>query len=129
MKQAAKGAALSGLCYPGTGQMFFGRTYLGLGIISVSTIALAVLIYRIVIRIYRSIDPLLELLATNTLTFHKFKLVLSQTGYTGWDFEWVSLIVFVFCWMASTVHAYYLGLNAERSQKSDDSSQRLTPEK
>ena len=101
MKPATKGAILSGLCYPGAGQMFFGRIYLGLGIITVSTIALVVFIYRIAIRIYRSIDPLLDMLATKSLTFHKFKLSLSQTGYASWDLELISLIFLVFCWFAS----------------------------
>lgn len=109
MKQATKGVFLSGLCYPGAGQMYFGRIYLGLGIVTASTIALVVLIYRITIRIYLSLDPILEMLSTKSLTFQKFKLSLSQTGYAGWDMELISLIVFVFCWVASTVHAYYLG--------------------
>ena len=111
MKQATKGAFLSGLCYPGAGQMFFGRIYLGLGIITVTTIALVVLIYRIAMRIYRSMDPIIDMLATKSVTFQKIKLTLSQTGYGGWDMESISLIVFIFCWVASTVHAYYLGKN------------------
>jgi hypothetical protein len=117
MKQSTKGVFLSGLCYPGTGQIFFGRIYLGLGIITVSTIALAVLIYRITIRIYRSIDPLVEILTTKSLTFQKIKILFSQTGYTDWDLELISLIVFVFGWVASSVHAYYLGKNSSRSEQ------------
>lgn len=117
MEQATKGAFLSGLCYPGTGQLFFGRIYLGFGIIIVSTIVLVVFIYRIAIRIHRSIDPLVDMLANQSLTFQKIKLSLSQTGYSDWDLELISLIVFVFCWVVSTVHAYYLGKNTERSQK------------
>ncbi len=116
MKQSTKGVFLSGLCYPGTGQIFFGRIYLGLGIITVSTIALVVFIYRITIRIYRSIDPLVEMLITKSLTFQKIMILFSQTGYAGWDLELISLIVFVFCWVASSVHAYYLGKNASRSE-------------
>ena len=114
MKRATKGAILSGLCYPGAGQMFFGRIYLGLGIIAVSTIALAVLIYRIAIRIYRSLDPLIDMLATKSLTFQKIKLSLSQTGYASWDLELASLLVVIFFWITSTVHAYYLGKNNGR---------------
>ena len=117
MRPATKGAILSGLCYPGTGQMFFGRIYLGLGIIAVTTIALVVLIYRIVIRLYRSMDSLLDLLATKSLTFQKVKLSLSQTGYADWDLEKISLGVFLFCWLASTVHAYYLGRISDQCTK------------
>ena len=117
MKQTTKGVFLSGLCYPGAGQMFFGRIYLGLGIITASTVALVVLIYRITIRIYRSIDLLVEMLTTKSLTFQKIKFLLSQTGYAGWDLELIGLIVFVFCWIASSVHAYYLGKGSSRSEQ------------
>ena len=44
MKPATKGVVLSGLVYPGIGQIFLGRKYSGLGIMIVSTIALVVLI-------------------------------------------------------------------------------------
>ena len=116
MRPATKGAILSGLCYPGTGQMFFGRIYLGLGIIAVTTIALVVLIYRIVMRLYRSMDALLDLLATKSTTFQKFTLSLSQTGYADWDLEKISLVVFLFCWLASAMHAYFLGKLGEQSE-------------
>jgi hypothetical protein len=109
MKPATKGLVLSGLVYPGAGQIFLGRIYTGLGVISLSTIALLVLIYRMAIRFYRGIDPLLEMLATKSLTFQKIMSMLSQTGYASWDMEFISLIVFVFCWAASMVHAYCLG--------------------
>ena len=114
MKHATKGAFLSGLVYPGTGQMFLGRIYLGLGIIFLSTIALVVFVYRIAIRIYLSIDPLFEMLMTKSLTFQKLKVLLSQTGYVSWDLELISLIVFVFCWFGSIVHAYFAGIRLDR---------------
>ena len=117
MKQATKGVVLSGLVYPGTGQIFLGRIYMGLGIITLSTIALITLIYRMAVRIYRSIDPLFEMLATKSLTFQNIKSMLSQTGYAGWDMELISLIVFVFCWVASMVHAYYLGKDAGQPER------------
>jgi hypothetical protein len=109
MKPATKGLVLSGLVYPGAGQIFLGRIYTGLGFIALSTITLLVLIYRMAIRFYRGIDPFLEMLATKSLTFQNIKSILSQTGYASWDMEFISLIGFVFCWAASMVHAYYLG--------------------
>ncbi len=109
MKPATKGLVFSGLVYPGAGQIFLGRIYTGLGIIALATVSLFVLIYRMAIRFYRAIDPLLEMLATKSLTFQNFKSMLSQTEYASWDMEVISLIVFVFCWAASMVHAYYLG--------------------
>ena len=109
MKKATKGAYLSGLVYPGTGQLFFGRLLSGLAFISLTTIALGVLIYRIAKRIYRVFDPVLEKLVNKSLTFQEFKELLNQSGYSGWDLELTSLIVVVFCWTVSIIHAYYLG--------------------
>ena len=129
MKPATKGVILSGLVYPGTGQMFLGRIYMGLGIITVSTIALIVLIYRMAIRIYRGIDPLFEMLVTKYMTFQNIKSMLNQTGYAGWDLELISLIVFIFCWVAAMVHAYYLGLNKDRRQKSESEAESLRKER
>lgn len=109
MKQATKGACLSGLVYPGTGQLFFGRILTGLAFISLTTIGLGVLIYRIAKRIYLVFDPVLEMLLNKSLTFQEFKELLSQTGYSGWGLELTSLIVVVACWSVSIIHAYYLG--------------------
>ena len=113
MKPATKGLVLSGLVYPGAGQIFLGRIHTGLGIVTLSTVALLVLIYRMAIRFYRSIDPLLEMLMAKSLTVQNIKLILSQTGYPGWDLEFFSLIVFVSCWVGAAVHAYCLGLNKD----------------
>ena len=109
MKPATKGACLSGLVYPGTGQLFFGRILTGLAFISLTTIGLGVLIYRIAQRIYRAFDTVLEMLVNKSLTFQEFKELLSQTGYSGWDLELTSLIVVVVCWIVSIIHAYYMG--------------------
>ena len=117
MKPATKGLVLSGLVYPGAGQIFLGRIYTGLGVIILSTIALLFLIYRMASRFYRGIDPLLEMLATKSLTFQNIKSMLSQTGYAGWDMEFISLIVFVCCWVGTAVHAYYLGKDAGRPER------------
>ena len=123
MKPATKGMILSGLVYPGIGQMFLGRKYSGLGVMIVSTIALVVLIYRIVVRFYRSIDPLLDILTAKTLTVQKFMMVLSQAAYSSCVVELASLIVFIFCWVAAVVHAYYLGINMDRRQMTEFRSQ------
>jgi hypothetical protein len=123
MKSATKALILSGLVYPGTGQLFLGRTCAGLGIIIFATTALVVFVLRMAARIYLSLDPLLERLATKSLTFENIQAILSQTGYTGWDPELISLSVFVFCWLAAMVHAYCAGLNQNSRQNSESRSQ------
>ena len=120
MKPATKGVILSGLVYPGIGQIFFGRKYSGLGIVIVSTIALVVLIYRIVVRFYRSVDPLINLFMEKSMTFQSVKMVLNQSGYVSWNVELISLTVFVFCWLVAMVHAFYLGLNTDAGPMAND---------
>ena len=113
MKPSTKGAFLSGLVYPGTGQMFFGRIFSGLVCISLVTIGLGVLIYRIAKRIYPAIDRAIPMWENNTLSFQKFINLMNQTEYSGWNVELISLGVVVLCWIASSVHAFYLGKRVE----------------
>jgi hypothetical protein len=115
MKASTKGAFLSGLVYPGTGQMFFGRIFSGLACISLVTIGLGVLIYRFAKRIYLAIDPAIPMWDNNTLSFQKFITLMNQTEYAGWNVELFSLAVVVFCWITSFVHAYFVGKRLDRS--------------
>jgi hypothetical protein len=87
-----------------------------------------VLIYRIAKRVYPAIDRAIPMWDNNTLSFQKFIKLMNQTENSGWNVELISLGVVILCWMVSTVHAFYLGLNKERSQKTEDRSQNLKPE-
>lgn len=120
MKQATKGAFLSGLVYPGTGQLYLGRMFSGLACMSLVTIGLGVLIYRIGMRIYLSMEQMLQMRANNILNYQKLIDLLNHAGYTSWDVELISFIVVVCCWIASIVHAYYLGKNADRLEDQND---------
>ena len=117
MKPSTKGAFLSGLVYPGAGQMFFGRIFSGLICISLVTFGLAVLLYRIVKRIYFAIDLAIPMLDNHTFSFQKFIKLMNHADYPDWNVEFVSLGVVLLCWIASILHAYYLGLNKERAQR------------
>ncbi len=128
MKPSTKGAFLSGLVYPGTGQLFFGRIFSGLVCISLVTIGLGVLIYRIAIRIYLAIDRAMPMWDSNTLSLQKFINLMNQTEYSDWNVELTSLGVVILCWIVSIVHAFYLGFKKERSQKTEVRSQNLKPE-
>jgi hypothetical protein len=118
MKPSTKGAFLSGLVYPGTGQMFFGRIFSGLVCISLVTIGFGVLIYRIAKRIYLAIDPAIPMWDNNTLSFQKFINLMNQTEYSGWNVELISLCVVIFCWIGSVVHAYFVGRSLDRPENS-----------
>jgi hypothetical protein len=116
LKQATKGAFLSGLVYPGTGQMFFSRIITGLFFISFTTIGLGVLIYRIARRIYLVFDQVLPQSGNIPLSFKKLIGLLNQTEYSSWDVELISLLVVACCWIISIVHAYFVGRRLDRPE-------------
>lgn len=116
MKQAAKGAILSGLIYPGTGQLFFGRMLSGLAFIVLVTVGLGVLIYRIAMRIYLGMDQMLLMQDNNSLNFQKFKYFLNHAGYSSWDVELISLVAVVCCWISSIAHAYFVGKHLDQPE-------------
>ena len=109
MKQSTKGVLLSGLVYPGVGQLTLGHVAAGIALICLTTAALIVLIYRIVHRAFHVIDQLLPLLADNKLDVTTINEKLSRDSAAGWGLETISLIVIAGCWLGAIGHAYYVG--------------------
>lgn len=109
MKQSIKGALLSGLVYPGSGQLILGRIFAGGMFIVLSTVGIGVLLYRIAKRLYQILDQVLPLLAKDELDFSKLIDSMDRSAYSSWDVEFISFILFVICWFGSAVHAYVVG--------------------
>ena len=68
MKNSTKGMLLSGLIYPGLGQLIFGYVFSGIILILLATTGFIILLYRIMQRTWRVIDQILPLLAEKKLT-------------------------------------------------------------
>ena len=109
MKKATKGTLLSGLVYPGVGQLTLGRVPAGIVFICLTTAGLVVLIYRLVQRAVHVIDKLLPLLADNNLDVTTLNEAIRRDSEAGWGLETVSLIVIAGCWLGAIGHAYYVG--------------------
>lgn len=109
MKQSIKGALLSGLVYPGSGQLILGRIFAGGMFIVLSTIGMGVLLYRIAKRLYQILDQVLPMLAQDDLDFSKLIDSMDQSAYSSWDVEFISFFLFVICWVAAAIHAYVVG--------------------
>jgi len=116
MKQSIKGALLSGMAYPGLGQMFLGYILSGAAFIGLTTIGLGIIVYRLAKRIYSIIDQILPMITKDALDFRKIIDLSSQSTYPSWDADFISLIVIVLCWLTSAVHAYFLGKRLDRQQ-------------
>ena len=109
MKESTKGMLLSGLVYPGLGQLIMGRVASGILFMLLTTVALFVFIYRIIQRAARGIDEIFPLLVNNELDVHALKELLSRDSFGGWQTETISLIGLAGCWLAAIVHAYFAG--------------------
>ncbi len=109
MKKSTRGVLLSGLVYPGLGQLVLGQVVTGVLFMLLTTAGLFVLIYRIVQRAVRLIDEILPLLANNEINFNTLNEQLSRDSAGGWGAETISLIAVAGCWLAAMVHAYFVG--------------------
>ena len=109
MKASTRGMLLSGLVYPGLGQMILGRMTSGIILALLATVTFVVLIYRVAERVYRLIDQILPLLADNALDVATLKELLSRDAAGGWGVEKICLIGLVICWLVAIGHAYFVG--------------------
>ena len=109
MKESTRGVLLSGLAYPGLGQLILGRVFSGVLFMLLTTAGLFVFIYRMIQRAARSIDEVLPRLANNELDSNTLKELLSRDFAGGWGPETISLISLAGCWLAAIVHAYFVG--------------------
>ncbi len=109
MKESIKGVLLSGLVYPGVGQLIQGQVTSGIFFILLTTAGFCVFIYRIIQRTAGVIDHILPLLANNELDINSLKELLSRESAGGWGAETISIIGIAACWLVAMVHAYFVG--------------------
>jgi Ca2+/Na+ antiporter len=114
MRESTKGVFLSALVYPGAGQMAMGSIFAGAVFIVLTTAGLLLIIYRITIRIYYSIDQILPTLASGALSMSSFLELISRAPYASWQIEGISLIIVLSCWVVSILHAYLIGRKIDR---------------
>jgi tellurite resistance protein TehA-like permease len=114
MKESTKGMLLSGLVYPGLGQLILGRVPSGIVFVILATAGFIVLIYRIIQRAFHMIDQVLPLLADNKLDVITLKEMLSRDSAGGWGLETISLIVIAGSWLVAIGHAYFVGKKIDR---------------
>lgn len=100
---------LSGLVYPGVGQLTLGRVASGIAFITLTTTGLIVLIYRVVQRAFQVMDQLLPLLADNRLDVTALNEKLIRDSAAGWGLEMICLVAIAGCWLAAIGHAYFVG--------------------
>ena len=100
---------LSGLVYPGVGQLTLRSVTAGIVFICLTTVGLIVLIYRVVQRAVHVVDKLLPLLTEKNLDINTLNETIRRDSAAGWGLETISLIVIAGCWLVAIVHAYFIG--------------------
>lgn len=100
---------LSGLVYPGVGQLLSGRKISGLIFVLATSAGLIVLFYRLMQRAYRVMEQAIPRLGDEALDLQTLKELVVSSSDGGWGVENICLIVIVGCWLAAIVHAYFVG--------------------
>ena len=117
MRESTKGVFLSTLIYPGAGQLAIGSIFAGAIFIVLTTAGLLLIIYRITIRIYHSMDQILSALENGALSVRSFFELISRSPYASWQIEGMSLFIVLSCWIVSILHAYWAGQKLDRQPR------------
>ncbi len=117
MKKAIRGTLLSGLVFPGLGQVVLGRRLLGAGIILATTLALVLLVMGLSQRVGVMSEQLLPLLEQGTVGLDKIiEVVLRNATSSGGGVESFATPLLLACWLGSSLHAFFLGWRLERQE-------------
>ncbi|MCF6290923.1 MAG: hypothetical protein L3J03_08020 [Desulfobacterales bacterium] len=110
MNQKMKGALLSGLVFPGLGQIFLGRKLLGVALIGLTAAGIAGIVAGLMQRLPLIIDLLQKELQQGTLDSARILAISNQAAASGTTaLENIGMILLVSCWAASIVHALVAG--------------------
>ncbi len=114
MKQSTKGAILSGLGFPGVGQILLGRKWEGITFIVITSVAILAIVYSAFQRIPLILQKLIPAMERDTLTLSMiFKETHKVTTMAGTTLEQISLWTILLCWAFSLIHAYCIGRSLE----------------
>ena len=114
MKESTKGILLSALIYPGAGQLALGSIIAGSVFIVLTTAGLFLVIYRVTKRIVHSVDQIISMPADGSVALSGFLELISRGPYDSWRIEAIGLILVLFCWVVSILHAFWFGQKLDR---------------
>ena len=109
MKESTKGALLSLLVYPGLGQLLLGLKFSGAMFAALTTAGLLVITYRITVRMFHALDPILSSVADRTVQWSDIVDIIRHGHYDSWQVEGIGLTFLLLCWLAAGIHAYFAG--------------------
>lgn len=106
MKPSLKAALLSGLVLPGLGQITVGRKKLGVGIIALTLLGAAGLIWGLARKIPLLVQQVILAMEQGTMTYAGiYDLSLQAVRNNDWWLERAGIYLMVGCWLFSIGHA------------------------
>ncbi len=116
MKKSLTGAILSGLIFPGFGQIVLGKKGLGVGLIIGTNVGLAGIFYSLIKKIPLILEQIQPELEAGTLNFEKMlSLSLSFANIAGGSLlEEISVALMAGCWLFAVGHAWQLGAKLDK---------------
>ena len=119
MKASTRGLLLSGLVYPGFGQLLSGNKKSGLIFVLATSAGLMVLFYRLMQRVLRVVDEALPELTGSTPDISTVKELLGRGSTGSWGVEAACLIGLAVIWLAAILHAYVIGKRLDSQTRSN----------
>jgi hypothetical protein len=116
MKKSLTGVILSGLVFPGFGQIVLGKKGIGVGLIVGTNLGLACLFYSIIKRIPLLLEQIQPELEAGTLDFEKILSLSLNFSIIGGGslLEEISVVLMAGCWLFAVGHAWHLGSKQDK---------------
>ena len=127
MKKAAKGALLSGLVYPGLGQVVLGRPGVGLVFILAATAGIGTIIYKIMTSISLIMDQAMSMVESGGVSYDKIVHISINVVQNGSPLLNSAPTLLFLCWLCSTIHAYIVGGRLDQRENQPQLPPKLPP--
>ena len=114
MKPAIKGMLLSGLVFPGLGQIALGKIRRGVAFLLVALACVVVIVREVTETINTGLQDLDPTVATGADALRQLADQAAQTSAGGWSD--LVVVVLAICWIWSAVDAFLTGRRMDRQQ-------------
>jgi len=116
MKTATKAALLSGLVFPGTGQIYLKRSRRGLTIMALACSGIAIIVWMTIVRMLAALEQIQNQL--NQVDMATISNVVLEFSANHSSVYYKPILLFIACcWIFSIIDAYRTGKEKELSEK------------
>ncbi|MEA3486985.1 MAG: hypothetical protein U9R20_04940 [Thermodesulfobacteriota bacterium] len=120
MKISTKAALLSGLIFPGTGQIHLKRFLRGITIMVLTFSGIGVIVWMATVRALAMLEEIQNQLNQVDMATISNVAMASAADHTLIYYKQILLFI-VCCWLFSIIDAYKIGEKKERSEKTQES--------